>query len=83
MAESMPYEDDFFDLIVCNNVLDHVHDPNRVLIEIKRVLSPDGLFAFAVDTHSFKSFLIKKILKIINPNYGSLQVILMSGLRLK
>ena len=71
-AESMPYDDSFFDLVICNNVLDHVHNPFAILKEVKRVLSSNGLFAFSVDSHSLRSLIQKKILKIINPNYGSL-----------
>lgn len=68
----MPFEDNFFDCVVCNNVLDHVHDPYAILNEVTRVLSPDGLFAFAVDTHSLRTLTLKKILKQIRPNFGSL-----------
>jgi ubiquinone/menaquinone biosynthesis C-methylase UbiE len=71
-AEAMPYDDGFFDCVVCNNVIDHVNDPSAILKEIKRVLSPDGLFAFAVETHSIRTLLWKKILKKVCPNYGSL-----------
>ncbi|MFH0798562.1 MAG: class I SAM-dependent methyltransferase [Pseudomonadota bacterium] len=71
-AESIPFEEKFFDCVVCNNVLDHVHDPLAILTEIKRVLSPDGVFAFAVDAHSVRSLVHKKILKAICPNRGSL-----------
>lgn len=70
-AESMLFDDDFFDLVVCNNVLDHVHDPYAILNEVKRVLSPDGLFAFAVDTHSMLGLATKKYWKSIYPDYGS------------
>jgi ubiquinone/menaquinone biosynthesis C-methylase UbiE len=71
-AEKMPYEDAFFDLVICNNVLDHVHNPFAILNEIKRVLSHDGLFAFSVDTHSLRTIFQKKVVKFVNPNYGSL-----------
>jgi SAM-dependent methyltransferase len=71
-AESMPFEDGYFDLIVCNNVLDHVHDPFLILNEIMRTLAPDGLFAFAVDTHSLRTYIVKKIMKRLAPNFGSL-----------
>jgi len=71
-AETMQFDDNFFDFIVCNNVLDHVHKPFQILAEIKRILSPTGIFAFAVDTHSFRTLVWKKILKNIMLNYGSL-----------
>lgn len=71
-AEILPFDDNFFDCVVCNNVLDHVHDPITILSEIKRVLAPDGLFAFAVDTHSIRTLAYKRILKQISPKHGSL-----------
>lgn len=71
-AESLPFEDGHFDFIVCNNVLDHVSDPNAILSEIRRCLAPTALFGFAVDTHSIKGFIGKKLLRRFRPGYGSL-----------
>ena len=71
-GEALPFEDDYFDCVVCNNVLDHVHNPLQILSEVWRVLKPDGLFAFSVDTHSLRTYLIKKLIKAIKPDYGSL-----------
>ena len=71
-AENLPFENEFFDFIICNNVLDHVHDPYSILNEVKRTLEPGGLFAFSVDTHSLRTFLVKKINKLIRPNFGEL-----------
>ena len=43
-----PFEDGHFDFVVANMVFEHVHDLNRVLAEIERVLKKDGkaLFMF-------------------------------------
>lgn len=71
-AETMPYENEYFDVIICNNVLDHVKNPFSILNEIKRCLSPGGLFAFAVDTESYLGLLQKRMMKRVNPDYGSL-----------
>jgi ubiquinone/menaquinone biosynthesis C-methylase UbiE len=71
-GENLPFENNYFDFIVCNNVLDHVHNPYHILSEIWRVLEPGGLFAFAVDTHSFKNYILTSLIKIINPDYGDL-----------
>lgn len=40
----IPFPDKFFDLIVCNQVLEHVRDLDVVLKEIHRILKPDGRF---------------------------------------
>ena len=71
-GELLPYRDEYFDFIICNNVLDHVHNPYKILSEVWRTLTPCGIFAFSVDTHSWRSILEKKVAKIINPNSGSL-----------
>lgn len=42
---SMPFEDDYFDVAHCHNVLMHVPDTSAVLAEVKRVLKPGGLIA--------------------------------------
>jgi SAM-dependent methyltransferase/uncharacterized protein YbaR (Trm112 family) len=41
-AHDVPFLDDTFDSIVCNAVLEHVHDPDRVVAEMLRVLKPGG-----------------------------------------
>jgi SAM-dependent methyltransferase len=43
----LPFEDDFFDVVVSTSVIEHVIDLPRVMAEIARVLRPDG-FAFHV-----------------------------------
>lgn len=46
VGESLPYARASFDLVVCVDVLEHVSDLNRVLVEVARVLRPGGLFLF-------------------------------------
>lgn len=38
----IPFEDDSFDVIFCNHVLEHVRDDIKALSEMKRVLKPGG-----------------------------------------
>jgi SAM-dependent methyltransferase len=38
----MPFEDNTFDVVFCNHVLEHVNDDIRACQEIKRVLKPKG-----------------------------------------
>ena len=40
----MPFEDNSFDLIYCNQVLEHVRYPAVVLSEVYRILKPGGYF---------------------------------------
>jgi SAM-dependent methyltransferase len=42
-AESIAFEDDRFDLIIANHLLEHVRHPERALAEFARCLAPGGL----------------------------------------
>jgi SAM-dependent methyltransferase len=53
-AESLPYADESFDLVLCTQVLEHVFEPDTVLREIHRVLAPGGLAL--VSTHGVHVF---------------------------
>ncbi len=46
VGEALPYPDASFDIVVCVDVLEHVSDLPRVLVEIARVLRPGGVFLF-------------------------------------
>jgi SAM-dependent methyltransferase len=41
-AESLPFEDESFDAVICTEVLEHARDPSRALAEVRRVLRPGG-----------------------------------------
>lgn len=43
IAETLPFQDARFDLVLLDNVLEHVGDMHRTLEEVRRVLKPDGL----------------------------------------
>lgn len=44
VGESIPYPDAHFDVVVADNVLEHLDDPERVFAEVARVLKPGGSF---------------------------------------
>lgn len=48
-AHKLPFKDRSFDLILCTEVLDHVVEPEKVLSEIRRVLSPNGIAIVELD----------------------------------
>lgn len=49
LSEAIPFEDDYFDVVFCTNVLDHVEDPGKTVSEVLRVLKPGGFFVLTVE----------------------------------
>lgn len=47
-AYSLPFSNDSFDLVVCSEVLEHLHDYKDAIKEINRVLKPGGQFLASV-----------------------------------
>jgi len=47
-GEHFPYDDHSFDSVLCNQVLEHVFNPNEFLQEINRVLKPEGKLLLTV-----------------------------------
>ena len=43
-GENVPYPDEFFDIIISDNVWEHVCNPNEFLPEVRRVLRKGGLY---------------------------------------
>jgi predicted SAM-dependent methyltransferase len=40
--QDMPFQNEYFDFVIANHVLEHVHDYSKALSEIHRVLGPGG-----------------------------------------
>lgn len=47
-VRSMPFNDRFFDRVLCTETLEHVDDPERVIAEMARVLKPGGKLLITV-----------------------------------
>lgn len=43
LREKMPYEDNYFDIVSCQQVIEHLTDPEHLIKECYRVLKQDGL----------------------------------------
>ena len=58
VAEKIPYGNATFDAVVCVDVLEHVDNVEQVILEVYRVLKPNGLFLFDTINRTFKSRLV-------------------------
>ncbi len=52
-AHALPFKNNSFDTVICCEVLEHVGNPERVLKEIKRVLSSNGIVVIEIDSGNF------------------------------
>ncbi|MFH1607958.1 MAG: class I SAM-dependent methyltransferase [archaeon] len=68
-GEEIPFPDEYFNVVILINVLDHTELPDRVFSEIKRVLKNEGIFHLENYIYQKKFIYIAKI-------YGKLKEIL-------
>jgi len=50
-GEALPFPSGAFDVVLCDNVIDHAERPAAIVAELARVLAPGGLLYFAVNVH--------------------------------
>lgn len=50
-GEHLPFSDASFDVVICDNVVDHAESPEGIVGELVRVLKPGGLLYFTVNVH--------------------------------
>jgi len=53
VGESLPFDNNSFDIVTSFQVLEHTQDPKQVLMEAIRVLKPGGYLYFNVPNHNF------------------------------
>jgi len=51
-TSQLPFDDGSFDLIVCDNVVDHTQDPRAILAEGRRIVRSGGRLLFGVNVFS-------------------------------
>ena len=51
IGEALPFPQSSFDVVLCDNVVDHAEYPARIVREIVRILAPGGLLYFTVNIH--------------------------------
>jgi ubiquinone/menaquinone biosynthesis C-methylase UbiE len=50
-GEQLPFRSASFDVVLCDNVVDHAERPEVIVEEIARVLKPEGILYFTVNFH--------------------------------
>lgn len=50
-GERLPFLNQSFDVVICDNVVDHAESPAGIVAELVRVLRPGGLLYFTVNVH--------------------------------
>lgn len=55
-AEDMPFKNNFFDIIICTDVLEHVEDPSKVINEMKRLAKNGGFVIVSFPNESLWTF---------------------------
>ncbi len=58
-GEHIPFKDEAFDLVLCLSTLQHVKDQHLTLLEIRRVLGPEGTLVCSVPTYRNASTLFR------------------------
>lgn len=51
VQKTLPFKDNFFDLVICSEVFEHILDPMSTLKECRRVLKNDSIFFCTVPNH--------------------------------
>lgn len=78
-AEDLPYKDEYFDVVLCTDVLEHVFDLNEAIGSILRVLKRNGILIIRVpDREDLTPYLMPEY----PYRYAHLRSFDLSGLRL-
>jgi SAM-dependent methyltransferase len=51
LGEQLPFAEETFELVLCDNVVDHAESPSGIVKELVRVLAPGGFLYFTVNVH--------------------------------
>ncbi|MCP4255721.1 MAG: class I SAM-dependent methyltransferase [Candidatus Scalindua sp.] len=50
---SLPFDDNYFDVVIATDILEHLFDPKKLLFEIRRLLKVDGFAILSVPNHFY------------------------------
>ena len=69
-GDTIPYADDFFDIVCAMGVLHHIEDPRPMLAEMRRVLRPGGeIILMMYHRHSWKHLVVHPLKRLLDPRY--------------
>ncbi len=63
-GEELPYNKEYFDLIILDNVLDHCEDPATVLSEMNRVLKNNGIIFFRQNLYHWWGKRMRRMMEV-------------------
>jgi ubiquinone/menaquinone biosynthesis C-methylase UbiE len=69
-AENVPYKNNQFDFVICDNVLDHCDDIGMIFKEINRVLASNGKVYLRLNIYSFWGKFIRLIVEALGIDAG-------------
>ena len=69
-GELLPFKDNFFNLIIIDNVLDHCENPIAVLDEINRVIKSDGIIFFRQNIYNYWGKIMRLIMELVKIDKG-------------
>ncbi len=55
-GENLPFEDKFFDRILCTEVFEHVLEPDAIIAEMMRVLKDNGIISLSIPNENLIMF---------------------------
>ena len=67
--EDQTFEDESFDLIITQDVLEHLMTPTKALAEIERTLKPGGAHVFTVPWYYWKDTIVRAVRKTDTIHY--------------
>ena len=69
-GEELPFDDGHFDMVVIENVIDHVENANGVMQQINRVLKPDGVLYLTVNLHPAWGYFLHEVVSKLRIDKG-------------
>jgi len=64
-GENLPFDDQEFDLLITDNVLDHTESPAQIISEARRVLKPGGMVYLRVNVYHFWGRFIRWLMELV------------------